>query len=257
MGNSNLDIKNLNKSFVVNRERVNILNDINLNIKQGEFISIVGHSGCGKSTLLKIIAGLIDYDSGTVKLDDNLIKEPDIDRGMVFQEHRLFPWLTIKDNVALGLDKVEKEKKDKIVSEHLNLVKLNGFENAYPHQLSGGMSQRAAIARALVNSPKILLLDEPFGALDALTRIQMQKEVLRIWEQEKTTMILVTHDIDEAIYLGDRIVVMSSRPGTIEEVIPVDIPRPRDRGSAEFAALKKKVFSYFFKESELTPEYFI
>ncbi|MHC1681941.1 MAG: ABC transporter ATP-binding protein [Clostridiaceae bacterium] len=257
MGNSNLDIKNLNKSFEVNKERVNILNDINLNIKQGEFISIVGHSGCGKSTLLKIIAGLTDYDSGIVKLDGNLIKEPDIDRGMVFQEHRLFPWLTIKDNVALGLNKVEKEKKDKIVSEHLDLVKLNGFENAYPHQLSGGMSQRAAIARALVNSPKILLLDEPFGALDALTRIQMQKEILRIWEKEKTTMILVTHDIDEAIYLGDRIVVMSSRPGTIEEIIPVKIPRPRDRGSAEFAALKKKVYSYFFKESELTPEYFI
>jgi len=257
MSENAINIKHLNKSFRVNNEKIDILSDINLDIKQGEFISIVGHSGCGKSTILKIIAGLLDYDSGSVSLVEKLVKEPDIDRGMVFQEHRLFPWLTIKENVALGLSRIDKNKREKIVLDHIDLVKLNGFEDAYPHQLSGGMSQRAAIARALVNSPSTLLLDEPFGALDALTRILMQQEILRIWKKEKTTMILVTHDIDEAIYLGDRIIVMSSRPGTIEAILPVELPRPRDRGSAEFAFLKKKIYSYFFKDSELLPEYSI
>jgi len=257
MTENTLNISHLNKSFNVNNEKIDILSDINLEIKQGEFISIVGHSGCGKSTLLKIVAGLLNYDSGSVLLGPKLIKEPDVDRGMVFQEHRLFPWLTIKENISLGLGKIHKNEKVKIVSAHIELVRLNGFEDAYPHQLSGGMSQRAAIARALVNNPNILLLDEPFGALDALTRIQMQQEILRIWNQEKTTMMLVTHDIDEAIFLGDRVVVMSSRPGTIEEIIAVDFPRPRDRGSVEFALLKKKVYSYFFKDAEVSPEYFI
>ena len=257
MSENAINIKHLNKSFRVNNEKIDILSDINLDIKQGEFISMVGHSGCGKSTILKIIAGLLDYDSGSVSLGEKLVKEPDIDRGMVFQEHRLFPWLTIKENVALGLSRIDKNKREKIVLDHIDLVKLNGFEDAYPHQLSGGMSQRAAIARALVNSPSTLLLDEPFGALDALTRILMQQEILRIWKKEKTTMILVTHDIDEAIYLGDRIIVMSSRPGTIEAILPVELPRPRDRGSAEFAFLKKKIYSYFFKDSELLPEYSI
>ena len=257
MAIESLVIKDLFKSFEVNKEKVEILKDINLLVNKGEFITIVGHSGCGKSTLLKIIAGLLDYDSGQVELNEKIIKEPDIDRGMVFQEHRLFPWLTIKDNVALGLGNINPKERNKIVLEHLDLVSLNGFENAYPHQLSGGMSQRAAIARALVNNPKVLLLDEPFGALDALTRIQMQQEVLRIWKKEKTTMMLVTHDIDEAIFLGDRIVVMSSRPGTIEEIIEVDLPRPRDRGSVEFAALKKRVYSHFFKDTEAVPEYAI
>lgn len=252
---SNLVIKDLNKSFIVNKEKVNILNNINLDIKRGEFICIVGHSGCGKSTLLKIIAGLLQSDTGYVKLDGKIIKEPDIDRGMVFQEHRLFPWLTIKDNVSLGLSKLSNKEIETITLEHLELVQLKEFKDAYPHQLSGGMSQRAAIARGLVNSPKILLLDEPFGALDALTRIQMQQEVLRIWEKEKTTMILVTHDIDEAIYLADRIVVMSSRPGKIEEILPVQIPRPRDRSTPEFAQLKKKIYKHFFKDIEILPEY--
>lgn len=257
MSTSNFVIKDLNKSFTVNKEKVNILNDINLEIRQGEFISIVGHSGCGKSTLLKIIAGLLQSDTGYVKLDDKIIKEPDIDRGMVFQEHRLFPWLTIKDNVALGLSKLSKEERDRVTLEHLELVQLKDFKEAYPHQLSGGMSQRAAIARGLVNSPKILLLDEPFGALDALTRIQMQQEVLRIWEKEKTTMILVTHDIDEAIYLADRVVVMSSRPGRIADIVPVEMSRPRDRSTLEFARIKKKIYKHFFKEVDMIPEYMI
>lgn len=254
---SNLEIRQLNKSFSVDNEEVKVLSDINIKVNAGEFISIVGHSGCGKSTLLKIVAGLVGYENGVVEINGNKITTPDINRGMIFQEHRLLPWMTIEDNIALGLKHLAKDERKKVVSEHLEMVKLTGFEKAYPHQLSGGMAQRAAIARALVNDPKILLLDEPFGALDALTRIQMQKEVLQIWKNSKTTMILVTHDIDEAIYLSDRILVMSSRPGTIETVIPVDIARPRDRGSADFAHIKKQIFSYFFKEEELIYDYAI
>lgn len=254
---SGLEIRQLNKSFSVDNEDVQVLKEINVKVNAGEFISIVGHSGCGKSTLLKIIAGLVSYEDGRVEINGSKITTPDIDRGMIFQEHRLLPWKTIEDNIALGLKQLGKEDRKKIVAEHLGMVKLTGFEKAYPHQLSGGMAQRAAIARALVNDPKILLLDEPFGALDALTRIQMQKEVLQIWGRSRTTMILVTHDIDEAIYLSDRIYVMSSRPGTIEAVIPVNIARPRDRGSADFAHIKKQVISYFFKEEEQLHDYVI
>lgn len=257
MEEKKLVIRHLNKNFDVDGSKISILNDINLDIKEGEFIVIVGHSGCGKSTLLKIVAGLLDYDDGEVTLDNKLVNKPDVDRGMVFQEHRLFPWLTIKDNVGLGLDKLQSDKKEEIISEHLKLVKLEGFENVYPHQLSGGMSQRAAIARALVNAPKVLLLDEPFGALDALTKITLQEEILKIWEKEKTTMIMVTHDIEEAVYLADRIVVMSERPGRIREIIKVDLGRNRDRGSADFARIKKRILTYFFEDKNLTPEYSI
>ncbi|ADL53169.1 ABC transporter ATP-binding protein [Clostridium cellulovorans] len=255
MSENKLAINALNKSFKVQGENVDILSDINLNIKEGEFLVIVGHSGCGKSTLLKIISGLLDYDSGNVILDDKIITKPDVDRGMIFQEHRLFPWLTIKDNVAIGLDGVAKEKKLELVGKYLKLVKLEGFENAYPSQLSGGMSQRAAIARSLVTNPEVLLLDEPFGALDALTKITMQQEILKIWEKEKTTMIMVTHDIEEAVFLADRIVVMSARPGKIKEIVPVNLGRPRDRGSADFARIKKKIYSYFFEDAETHIEY--
>lgn len=257
MGAPKLVINHLNKNFNVDGKSVNILNDINLDINEGEFVAIVGNSGCGKSTLLKIIAGLLDYDDGNVTLDSRKITKPDIDRGMVFQEHRLFPWLTIKENLAIGLDKLDNKNKEEIISEHLKLVKLEGFENVYPHQLSGGMSQRAAIARALVNAPKVLLLDEPFGALDALTKIMLQEEILKIWEKEKTTMIMVTHDIEEAVYLADRIVVMSARPGKIKEVVKVDLGRSRDRGSADFAKIKKRILSHFFEDKSPTLEYTI
>ena len=255
MGEQKLVINHLNKNFNVDGKSVSILNDISLNINEGEFVAIVGHSGCGKSTLLKIIAGLLDYEEGNVTLDNKKITKPDIDRGMVFQEHRLFPWLTIKENLALGLDKLDKKKKEEIISEHLKLVDLDGFGNVYPHQLSGGMSQRAAIARALVNAPKVLLLDEPFGALDALTKITLQDEILKIWEKEKTTMIMVTHDIEEAVYLADRIVVMSARPGKIKEIVKVDLGRNRDRGSADFARIKKRILSHFFEDKSTTLEY--
>ena len=243
-------IENLSKSYLVQSEEVRALQAINLSIADGEFVAIVGSSGCGKSTLLKIIAGLENGYTGTLLLGKERIAGPGLDRGMVFQEHRLLPWLTVENNISFGLKDRHSKASAKTVSEHLDLVGLSGFAQAYPYQLSGGMAQRVSIARALVNQPQLLLLDEPFGSLDALTKIQMQQEVLRIQEVEKTTMILVTHDIDEAIFLGDRVVVMSSRPGTIRKIIPVELARPRDRSSYEFAQIRRAVYQEFFVEAE-------
>jgi len=169
---------------------------------------------------------------------------------VVFQEHRLFPWLTVHDNIAFGLDSMPPDERSSTVNEHISLVGLTGFEDAYPHQLSGGMAQRVAISRALASRPQMLLLDEPFGALDALTKIQLQQELLRIWEVERATMVLVTHDIDEAIFLGDRVVIMSSRPGTIRRIVPVELPRPRDRASYEFTRLKGEIYKEFFQSDK-------
>ena len=247
--NGSLVIEELHKKFRVGAGEVIALRDINLQIREGEFISIVGSSGCGKSTLLRIIAGLENGHSGSVRLGDRRVSGPGLDRGMIFQEHRLLPWLTVEENVAFALNGRTSEN-ERLVREHLELVGLSGFAKAHPHQLSGGMAQRVAIARALVNQPKLLLLDEPFGALDALTRIQMQQEILRIWEVERTTMVLVTHDIDEAIYLGDRVVILSSRPGTVKKIVPVDLPRPRDRSSYEFVQIRKEIYTEFFHEAE-------
>lgn len=245
-----IDVKNLNKNFIVDKQPMEVLHDINLQVKKGEFVTIVGHSGCGKSTLLKIICGLVPYEDGIVERNGHKVAGPGPKCGMVFQDHRLLPWLKIKDNVGFGLGNLTKQERDEKVRKHLELVGLKGFENSYPSQLSGGMSQRAAIARGLANNPTILLLDEPFGALDALTRIKMQKEILRIQEQEGTTMVMVTHDIDEAIYLGDRIVVMSARPGEIKDIIEVDRGEARKRSGEQFAEYKKKIYDYFFEDSD-------
>lgn len=247
MSDSIINIEHLNKSFEVDKTRMEILRDINLKIAPGEFVTIVGHSGCGKSTLLKIICGLVSYEDGKVERSGKPVSGPEPSCGMVFQEHRLLPWLKIKDNIRFGL-KLPKEEKDRRVSHYLEMVGLKDFANSYPAQLSGGMSQRAAIARGLANNPEILLLDEPFGALDALTRIQMQKEILAIQEQEGTTMVLVTHDIDEAIYLGDRIVVMSARPGEIKDIIKTERYASRRRNSPDFALYRKKIYDYFFED---------
>jgi len=247
---SNLIVEGLNKSYKVNGGEVIALQGIDLSIREGEFVSIVGSSGCGKSTLLRIIAGLENGYSGEVRIAGRRIAGPGLDRGMVFQEHRLIPWLTVEQNVAFGLNGLENGQRDTIVREHLELVGLAGFAKALPHQLSGGMAQRVAIARSLVNNPQLLLLDEPFGALDALTKIQLQQEILRIWEVERTTMVLVTHDIDEAIFLGDRVVIMSSRPGTVKKIIPVQLPRPRDRSSYDFVQIRKEIYAEFFAEAE-------
>ena len=250
-----LSIQNVNKSFTVDGQKVDVLKDINLEVQEGEFIAIVGHSGCGKSTLLKIIAGLEKNDTGLVTVDGKEVDGPGMDRGMIFQEHRLFPWMSIEKNVQLGLKGLSKEEKTKLSDQYLELVKLSEFKKAYPSQLSGGMSQRAAIARSLVSQPEVLLLDEPFGALDALTKIELQEELLKIRERFHNTMLMVTHDIEEAVYLADRIVVMSARPGRIKDVIKVELGTYRDRGGSDFAHYKKKIFDYFFEEKTVVPEY--
>jgi sulfonate transport system ATP-binding protein len=238
------------------------LKDINLTVKPQEFVSIVGISGCGKSTLLRIISGLESYEEGTILNDGKEIHAPGDDRGMIFQESRLFPWLNIEDNVAFGISKgnqkkLSKKEKTALVVKYLELAGLENFAKAYPHQLSGGMQQRVSIVRALIEEPEILLLDEPFGALDALTRIHMQQEVLRIWEHKRMTMLLVTHDIDEAIYLGDRVIIMSARPGTIKREILVDLPRPRSRSSEAFLTIRKSILQEFFEDQSIVEDFTI
>ena len=244
-----LQISNLYKSFLVekNNQRLSVLENINLTIEEGEFIAIVGHSGCGKSTLLKIIAGLDVQDRGECLFKEKPIKGPGFERGMIFQEHRLFPWLTIDKNIKLGLDKYPTQKQEELVDFYLKMVKLSEFKHAYPYQLSGGMSQRAAIARALAPNPEVLLLDEPFGALDALTKMELQEEISEIRKKQKNTMIMVTHDIEEAVFLADRVVVMSPRPGIIQKIITIELTGVRDRGSSDVAFYKKKIHDYCFR----------
>jgi ABC-type nitrate/sulfonate/bicarbonate transport system ATPase subunit len=240
---SAIEIRNVSKRYAVQHEWLPVLDSLSLVVREGEFVSIVGASGCGKSTLLRLLVGLDPEYEGEITVHGARLQGTSLDRGIVFQEHRLFPWLTVAQNVALGLENspLSAQGKRSAVADHIALVGLQGFEHVYPHQLSGGMAQRAAIARGLVNQPSILLLDEPFGALDALTRGQMHRELQRIWQESKVTMLLVTHDVDEAVYLGDRVVVMQPRPGRIHEVIPVDVARPRDRDQPELRALAERV----------------
>ncbi|WP_273429107.1 ABC transporter ATP-binding protein [Chitinibacter tainanensis] len=247
-----LDFKNVKKQYHVKGETLDVLDGINLHIKPGEFVSIVGSSGCGKSTLLRLAIGLDDDYQGDILLDGARIKGTNLKRGIVFQEHRLFPWLTVEQNVGLALENstLSSNERAKTIAEHLELVGLKGFEKAYPYQLSGGMSQRVAIARGLVNRPEILLLDEPFGALDALTRANLQNELQRIWQTEGITMILVTHDVEEAVLLGDRVVIMEPRPGRIKRTVEVDVPHPRQRTDLRLAAIKDDVLSEFGHEHD-------
>ncbi|MDR2260208.1 MAG: ABC transporter ATP-binding protein [Azoarcus sp.] len=243
-----LDIQRLHKHYTVNGATLNVLENIELSIRPGEFIAIVGASGCGKSTLLRLIIGLDTEYDGDIFLDGRRIRDTGLDRGIVFQEHRLFPWLTVRKNIETGLlnnTRFSEEEKEASVRAHIELVGLEAFESAYPHQLSGGMAQRVAIARALVNRPEVLLLDEPFGALDAFTRHFLQDELLRISAEEGITMALVTHDIEEAIYLADRVVVMQPRPGRIKRIVDIDLPRPRPRNSDTFARYKDDLLQDF------------
>lgn len=242
-----ISARNISKEFQrLDGEKVIALSNLNVDIRAGEFICLIGPSGCGKSTFLRLIAGLNAPTTGEIRLDEEIIDQPSHERGLVFQDPTLFPWLTVHDNVAYGLKMrhVYKENR-KEVNEFIKLVGLSGFEKSLPHQLSGGMSQRASLARALVNNPKVLLLDEPLGALDAFTRMNMQDEILRLWKERKTTMIMVTHDVDEAIYLSDRIFVMTPRPAKIEQIIHVDIGRGenygRKRDSVDFLMLRSKI----------------
>jgi ABC-type nitrate/sulfonate/bicarbonate transport system ATPase subunit len=238
-----LVVDRVSKTFHLEGAAVPALDDVSLTIAPGEFVSIVGASGCGKSTLLRLLVGLDAEFEGELRLDGRPVRGVGLERGIVFQDHRLLPWLTVRDNVELALDPaaVGAKERRRLVAEHLRLVGLAGFEDAYPRQLSGGMAQRAAIARSLVTRPSVLFLDEPLGALDALTRLRLQDELLRIWETERTTMVLVTHDVDEALYLSDRVVVLRARPGKVQEIVPVPLPRPRRHAEHGFVELKARL----------------
>lgn len=252
-----LKVEHIRKSFVVDQKERVVLEDIELSVEDGEFLVIVGQSGCGKSTLLKIIAGLERQNSGVCFLDGKEIKVASLERSMIFQEHRLFPWMTIEENVQLGLQDRPKKEKVKISDQYLSMVKLTDFKKAYPSQLSGGMSQRAAIARSLATNPEILLLDEPFGALDAMTKMRLQDELLRIRRQQKTTMIMVTHDIEEAVYLATRVVIFDANPGRIKQIMKIELDEERNRGSADFAWYKNQILSQFFESAERKLEFYI
>lgn len=252
-----LEIKSINRIYKDEDNTVEALNDINLSVKKGEFVSIIGSSGCGKTTLLRLIAGLDKPQSGKLLLNGEEITAPNPRRGYVFQQGSLFQWLTVEQNIAAGLKArhIYKENKHR-VAEYINLIGLNGFEKAYPHQISGGMAQRVAIARALINNPEVLLLDEPMGALDSFTRADIQDKLLELRRSNNATMILVTHDVDEAIYLSDRIVIMTPRPGKISEILEVNLSHPRHRGGAEFLAIRRNILEKFHMASAYPePEY--
>jgi ABC-type nitrate/sulfonate/bicarbonate transport system ATPase subunit len=238
-----LEIDQVGKIFDVAGRRVEALRDISFSVRAGEFVAIVGASGCGKSTLLRLILGLDTDYQGEVRLDGRRIEKPDLDRGIVFQDHRLLPWLTAEGNVAAALRRsgLPKRERRRLVAEQLKLVGLENFAGAWPAQLSGGMSQRVAIARALVNRPRFLLLDEPLGALDALTRLRLQDELARIVRHEGTTALLVTHDVDEAVFLADRIIVLQPDPGRIARIVEVDLDGHRDRSAPAFLRLRDEI----------------
>jgi len=236
--------------------RTQALDSVSLSIAPGELVSIVGPSGCGKSTLLRLIAGLDRPSAGELWVGSETITGPSAERGLVFQDPSLFPWLTVRRNIecALVARGMLREKRAD-VNDFMRAVGLETFANSYPHHLSGGMAQRVALARALISHPKVLLLDEPLGALDAFTRMRMQDEVLRLWEARGSTMLLVTHDIDEAIYMSDRIVIMSPRPGRIEQIIPITLERPRHRNSPEFLSLRGEILEllHFAGQEDASP----
>jgi len=241
-----LSIRGLEKKFGIDGEAHTVFSDVSLDIHRREFICVIGPSGCGKSTLIRIVAGLDESTGGEVLLDGHAVAGPGPDRGMVFQGYTLFPWRTVKQNVMFGLEMRGKalSTADTEARQWLEMVGLSKFENAYPHELSGGMKQRVAIARALANEPRILIMDEPFGALDAQTRCQMQSYLLQIWKKVDVTILFITHDLEEAAYLSDRIVVMGANPGRVVEVIRNPVPRPRSASqflSAEYLALKSRL----------------
>ncbi|PWG59155.1 ABC transporter ATP-binding protein [Bifidobacterium catulorum] len=241
-----IDIRHLTKVFPSEHGPVEALHDVSITLPRGGFTSIIGPSGCGKSTLLRIIGGLDTEYDGTALMDGRPIDGPGRDKGFVFQDHRLLPWFSVRENIRFALPDSRKHDDD-LIQENIDLVGLNGFEDALPKQLSGGMSQRVAIARALANRPKILLLDEPFGALDAITKIKLQDQLLRIWQSEGITMVIVTHDIDEAVYLGQTVVVMKPHPGEIKRVEHVDLGTPRSRVGERFNRAKDLIYREFFE----------
>jgi ABC-type nitrate/sulfonate/bicarbonate transport system ATPase subunit len=245
---SSLRVRAVNKSFPApenSTDRTIALSDVSLVVEAGEFVSIIGPSGCGKSTLLRLLAGLEKPDAGELLVGNDPINGPSAEHGLVFQDPNLFPWLTVRGNIQAGLvARGVLHAKRREVEDFMRLVGLEEFANAHPHHLSGGMAQRVALARALINHPTVLLMDEPLGALDTFTRMKMQDEVLRLWQMRRMTTLLVTHDIDEAIYMSDRIVIMKSRPGRIEQSIVVNLERPRQRNTAEFLKLRGEILDH-------------
>ena len=248
-----LKIDNVVKEYVGNKGKTVALNGVSLDIKENEFICVVGPSGCGKSTLLNIIAGLLEPTSGAVYLDGKKIEGTGVERGVVFQGYALFPWRTVLKNVMFGLEmkRMPKAQAEEIAKKYIKAVGLEGFEHAYPKELSGGMRQRVAIARAYAADPEVLLLDEPFGALDAQTRVQLQSELLNTWEHEKKTCFFITHDVDEAIILAQRVIIMSARPGRIKKIVDIDIPYPRTQATKtdpRFLELKTEIWNEVYQE---------
>ncbi len=254
-----LKIEGVNRIYEDEDSSTQALSDINLEVNEGEFVSIIGASGCGKTTLLRLIAGLDKPQGGSLSIRGERITGPGPKRGYVFQQGGLFEWLTVEQNIAAGLKArhVYKENRHRI-SRYVDMVGLTGFEKVYPHQISGGMAQRVAIARTLINDPELILLDEPMGALDNFTRADLQDKILEIRQKHNATMILVTHDIDEALYLSDRIVIMTPRPGRISEVIDVDMYHPRNRNGHDYVHLRQKLLEKFNLATEVKdPEYII
>jgi NitT/TauT family transport system ATP-binding protein len=236
-----LRIQHLGMVFERDGGAVPALEDINLDVSEGEFVCIVGPSGCGKSTLLNVLAGFLSSTSGSVTIDGEAVRGPDPRRILVFQERGVFPWLTVEGNIGFGLSKLPRAQREERIAHYVQTVRLQGFENAYPSDLSGGMKQRLQVARALAVNPDILYLDEPFGALDSITRVILRGELLRIWQTERRTILFVTHDIDEAVQMADRVVVLSSRPARIKEVLTIDIPHPRNISSPRYLELRDEL----------------
>ena len=248
-----LKIDNVYKEYQGRNGKTIALNGVSLDIKENEFICVVGPSGCGKSTLLNIIAGLLEPTSGTVSLDGKVIEGTGVERGVVFQQYALFPWRTVLKNVMFPLEmkKVPKDEAEAIARKYIKSVGLEGFEKSFPKELSGGMKQRVAIARAYAANPEVLLLDEPFGALDAQTRVQLQSELLETWEKEKKTCFFITHDVDEAVILAQRVIIMSARPGRIKKIVDIDIPYPRTQATKtdpRFLELKSEIWNQVYQE---------
>lgn len=240
-----IEVKDINKSFKTNKKNLEVLKDINLHIDNGKFVCLLGPSGCGKTTLLRLIAGLDKPTSGEIIADGEVVKKPSGDRAVIFQQYSLFPWLSVIDNVMFGLNLNNKSKEENLkhAETYLERVGLSEFKDAYPHELSGGMKQRVAIIRSLLNHAPILLMDEPFSALDMQNRHKLQKQLIGVWKRFENTIVFVTHDVDEAFYLADEIVIMDKNPGKIKEVFHVDLERPRNRGSSEFLEIQDQVVS--------------
>jgi NitT/TauT family transport system ATP-binding protein len=235
-------IRGLNMTFAGDGREVRVLEQIDLDVSDGELVCVLGPSGCGKSTLLNIVGGFLPPTSGEVRIDGEAVAGPDPRRIFVFQERGVFPWLTVEGNIGFGLSKLSAAERAERIAYYVNLVGLTGFEKTYPQELSGGMKQRVEVARALAVNPDVLYLDEPFGALDSITRLVMRGELLRIWEAEKKTILFVTHDIEESVQLADRVVVLSARPGRIRRIVPIDLAHPRDLSSRRYLELRDGIF---------------